>query len=53
MHLFNLNPPVKFDLPIITPGGLSTILEIAKSLELEKLFDKHVRVKIWESGYSE
>lgn len=30
----------------ITPGGLSTILEIARSLELEKLFDKHARVKI-------
>lgn len=41
------------DLTLSSLGGLPTILELAKSLGLEELFDKNVKVKIRKSGYSE
>jgi len=41
------------DLSLTSLGGLPIILEVAKSLGLEKLFNKNVKVKIRKRGYSE
>ena len=41
------------DLSLTSLGGLPIILEVAKSLGLEELFNKNVKVKIRKRGYSE
>ncbi len=41
------------DLPISSLGGLPVVIEAAKALGIDKLFDKHLNIKLRNRGYSE
>ncbi|RLC64717.1 MAG: IS1380 family transposase [Chloroflexi bacterium] len=41
------------DLPLTALGGLPVIIEAAKALGIDRLFDKHLRIKLRDRGYSE
>jgi len=41
------------DLPLTALGGLPVIVEAAQALGVDKLFDKHLKIKLRDRGYSE
>ena len=41
------------DLPITALGGLPVVIEAAKALGIDHLFNKYLRIKLRDNGYSE
>jgi hypothetical protein len=41
------------DLPITALGGLPVVIEAGKALGIDRLFDKHLRIKLRDNGYTE
>ena len=41
------------DLPITALGGLPVVIEAAKALSIDHLFNKYLHIKLRDNGYTE